>query len=89
MPNLIEITSTPDGLHVDVKYNNIPSRFHNLRLQRSAIRMVSLIKDFACVEITYQSGDLFTLTYEYIDNINGVLVTSNVQLSEILKSLMK
>lgn len=89
MANLIEIISTADGLYVDVKYNLIPSRFDNVRLQRTSIRMVSLMRDHACVEVTYQSGDLFVLTYQYIDNINGVVITSNLQLCEVLKTLMK
>lgn len=89
MINLIEITSTADGLFVDVKYNAIPSRFDSVRMQRSSIRLVSLVKNHSCVEVTYNSGDQFYLTYEYLDNVDGVIILSNLHFYNVLKALMK
>lgn len=88
MANLIVMTSSLDGRFIDIDYGNLPSRWKNVRVRVLSVRTIGIIKDSSNVEIIFDDGSIVSLSYQYIDNINGVLPISNDQFCEILKLLM-
>ena len=84
---LIVITSDADFVYVE--FNDSASEWNDAKISRVLVRAVCKLVDDIGVEVIWTDSKSFILKWEYVDSVNGVSVTSNIELRDKLRLLMK